>query len=242
MYGAEGRIGLLVPSVNTVAEPEIGQLVPAGVAVYAARMRNQRADTDDSRAMLQHVERAADELGSAHVGVLAFACTASSFVEGEAGEIDLCRRMEAAGKAPAVTTSRAVREALVYLGARRIVVATPYVEELNQLEKAYLEEEGAEVVGISGMGIVEAYDIGNVTPEEAGEFAVSGWKNGADALFISCTNLRTIEALQPLAEEVGKPVISSNSATCWASLRTLGISDELAALALTGRRASELSV
>lgn len=242
MYGAEGRIGLLVPSVNTVAEPEIGQLVPEGVAVYAARMRNRRADTEDSKAMLQHVERAADELGSARVGVLTFACTASSFVEGEAGEAGLCRRIEAAGKAPAVTTSRAVGEALQYLGARRIVVATPYVAELNQLEKTYLEGEGVEVLGIAGMGIVEAFDIGKVAPDEVGAFALAAWKNGADALFISCTNLRTIEALQPLAEELGKPVISSNSATCWASLRSLGISEGAAELALTGRRATKLSI
>ena len=87
MYGQNGRIGLLVPSANTVVEPEFNRMVPEGIGVYAARMRNSRADVDDSRALLRHVERAADELGSAKADVIAFACTASSFVAGMAGPI-----------------------------------------------------------------------------------------------------------------------------------------------------------
>ena len=78
MYGSGGKIGLLVPSVNTVVEPEFARIVPEGVAVYAARMRNGRGanEADDLTAMCRHAERAADELASARCGVLAFACTA----------------------------------------------------------------------------------------------------------------------------------------------------------------------
>ena len=226
MYGMAGRIGLMVPSVNTVAEPEFARLVPADVGVYAARMRNARADTADSKAMLAHVERAADELGSARVDVLAFACTASSFIEGDQGEAALRRRVEAASGVPAVTTSGAVAAALRHLGARRVGVATPYVDELNQLERSYLEAEGFEVAGIAGMGILEAFDIGKVPPAETGRFvcsAVGGAVARVDAVFISCTNLRAIEALPGLAAELGRPAISSNSATCWSSLRALGL-------------------
>ena len=225
MYGGKGRIGLLVPSVNTVVEPEFNRLAPEGIGVFAARLRNQRADTEDAKAMLQHVERAADELGSAHVDVLAFACTASSFVDGCCGEIELRRRIERAAKTQAVTTSAAVTAALHGLDANRIAVATPYADELNALEKRYLEAEGIEVLSISGMGIAEAFDIGKVTPQETAEFARRSWRQGADALFISCTNLRTIEVIQLLEKEFEKPVISSNSATCWACLRALGFEE-----------------
>ena len=234
MYGENGRIGLLVPSANTVVEPEFNRLLPQGIGVYAARLRNSRADTEDSRALLQHVERAADELGSAQVDVLAFACTASSFVEGGAGETALRQRIEQAGRTRAVTTSGAVAAALNMLQAQRLVVATPYVDELNVLEKRYLEAEGFEVLEIAGMGIVEAFEIGTVTPQETAAFGRSAWCSGADAMFISCTNLRTIEALQPLAEEFGKPVISSNSATCWACLQALGCEEEQASAVLQG--------
>ena len=228
MYGTAGRIGLMVPSVNTVAEPEFARMVPADVGVYAARMRNARADTADSKAMLAHVERAADELGSARVEVLAFACTASSFVSGDQGEAVLRRRMEAASGVPAVTTSGAVAAALRHFGAHRVAVATPYIDELNRLERSYLEAEGFEVTAMAGMGILDAFDIGKVSPAETGRFvrsAVGQAAAKADALFISCTNLRAIEALPGLAGELGRPTISSNSATCWSSLRALGLGE-----------------
>ena len=79
------------------------------VGVYAARLRNARAATADSKAMLAHVERAADELGSARVDVLAFACTASSFIEGDQGEAALRRRMEAASGVPAALGSETAK-------------------------------------------------------------------------------------------------------------------------------------
>ena len=222
MYGQNGRIGLLVPSVNTVVEPEFSQLVPEGINVYAARMRNSRSDVDDSKAMLQHVERAADELGSAHMDVIAFACTASSFVQGVEGEIELRDRIERTGGAKAVTTSGAVAAALGTLGVRRVVVTTPYPDELNMLEQRFLEDEGIEVLAIAGMGIVDAFSIGKVTPQETYDFARRRWRDDADGMFISCTNLRTIEVVERLETELGVPVISSNLATCWGCLRALG--------------------
>ena len=227
MYGQNGRIGLLVPSVNTVVEPEFNRMIPEGVNVYAARMRNTRSDVDDSKAMLQHVERAADELGSAHADVIAFACTASSFVEGVEGEIDLRDRIERAGEAKAVTTSGSVAGGLRTLGVRRVVVATPYPDELNVLEKQFLEDEGIEVLTIAGMGIVDAFSIGKVTPQETYEFARRVWQDDADGMFISCTNLRTIDVLAQLEAELSVPVISSNLATCWGCLRALGHHDPI---------------
>ena len=186
------------------------------------RMRNSRADVDDSRAMLQHVERAADELGSAQADVMAFACTASSFVDGVEGETELRNRIERAGEAKAVTTSGAVAEALRTLGIRRVAVATPYPEELNVLERQFLEDEGIEVLSVAGMGIVDAFSIGKVTPQETHEFARRVWREDADGMFISCTNLRTIDVLARLEAELGVPVVSSNLATFRGCLRALG--------------------
>ena len=85
MYGDLGKIGLMVPSVNTVVEPEMELMVPDGINVYATRLRNSRTDVKDSKLMLSHVERAADELASAHMDVIAFACTSSSFAGRSAG-------------------------------------------------------------------------------------------------------------------------------------------------------------
>jgi len=90
MYGARGRIGLLVPSVNTVVEPDFARIVPEGVGVYAARMRNGRGPLDaaDLTSMCRHAERAADELGSARCGVLAFALAGCCTTSQSGGTVD----------------------------------------------------------------------------------------------------------------------------------------------------------
>jgi len=221
MYGKKGRIGLLVPSVNTVVEPETNRMAPEGVSVYAARMRNATVDVENTKEMVSHVNRATDELASAKMDVIAFACTAGSFFEGISGENEIKTTIENIAQTPAVTTSGAVVKALSELKLKKLIIATPYPEEINELERVFLEANGFEVLDIKGLGIMDAWSIGKVRPEETYEFAKSLFRPTADGVFISCTNLRSIEIIKQLEEDIKKPVVSSNQATFWACLKTL---------------------
>src|SRR5262249_54533395 len=152
----------------------------------------------------------------------AFACTAGSFLEGEGWEAALRARLERAGHCPVVTTSGAVAAALAHLGVRRAAVATPYLPEIDAREKVFLEQKGFEVPLICGMSIRHPFDIGLVPPAEVLGFARETWQAAgadADGLFLSCTNLRTIDVLAQLERELGVPVISSNAATAWSALQ-----------------------
>ena len=223
MYGSCGRIGLLVPSVNTVVEPETNRMAPEGINVYATRMRNARCEVEDTKSMVAHADRGADELASAHVDVIAFACTAGSFIEGPAWERNLKKDLgRAAGGIPVVTTSGAVVSALEQFRVKKLVVATPYPDEVNERERTFLEACGFEVLKIQGMSIWDAFSIGKVDPEETYQFATQVFKSDAEGLFISCTNFRTIEVIERLEETLDVPVVSSNQATFWASLRAMG--------------------
>ena len=222
MFGWRGRIGLLVPSVNTVVEPEGCALLPDGFSVFATRMRNSRSDADDMAQMCAHVDRGVDELLSANVDVIAFACTAGSFFEGTDGEETLRERLRGGSRIEAVTTAGAVAGALRALDAQRVAMVTPYIPELNDLEVKFLEGWGFDVVSQAGMGILTAFDIGVVPLAETYRFAREHVDAGADALFISCTNLRTMDVIQALEEDLGIPVVTSNQATYWQCLRALG--------------------
>ena len=222
MYGWRGRVGLLVPSVNTVAEPEMNRIAPEGIVAFAARMRNTKADFDDTLGLIKHVERATDELMSAHVDVVAFTCTAGSFIQGGKGEDELKKLMEKTAHVPSVTTSGAVVRALKTLKARKLVIATPYPEEINRLEKAFFEEKGFEVLAIKGLGITDAFLIGCEMPENTYRFVKSMDNPSANAIFISCTNYRTFDIIERLEKDCKKPVVTSNQATFWAALRTIG--------------------
>jgi len=227
MYGWRGRIGLLVPSANTVVEPEFAAMAPAGVHAFASRMLNLRADVDDNHAMLAHAERAATELGRLKPDVVAFACTSGSFVDGVSGQEALRRSLERAAGCPAVTTTGAVAAALRDLGVTRISMATPYLDEVNEREVAFLQAEGFQVLKFKGLQIADAFSIGQVEPSEVYRLARSVVTPEAEALFISCTNFRTIEVIDALEQDTGLPVVTSNQTTFWACLETVNCQESI---------------
>lgn len=222
MYGSRGRIGLLVPSANTVVEPEGRLILPEGYETYATRMRNQEVGAEDLARMNVHIDRGVDELLSTHVDVIAFACTSGSFFEGDAGEQALSERLRGGSNVPTVTTAGAVAAALHAVGARRISMATPYDPHLNELEVQFLTARGFEVVSDACMDIQEAFDIGVVPTAEVQRYALEHFDPRADALFLSCTNLPTFPVIAALEQETGVPVVTSNQATYWECLRVLG--------------------
>ena len=64
-----------------------------------------------------------------------------------------------------------------------------------------------------------------VTPDFIKEFALSIDRQDAEAIFISCGALRSIDVVDKIEEIVGKPVIVSNQAMIWETLRLAGIND-----------------
>ena len=111
----------------------------------------------------------------------------------------------------------------------RIAVATPYSAELDRLEREYLIENGFEVVSIDGRGLVENTAIGALGPDEAERQGRTVLSNApdADALFVSCTNYRSMSALASLEREFDVPVVSSNAATVWDLCNTVGVRPKL---------------
>ncbi len=229
MYGQRGRIGLIVPSSNTVCEPEFRRLCPQEVEPYATRVLFEPS-LDGLRGMREQVWRAARELGSEGIcGVVVFCCTVGSMIGGPGYDAELVAVMEEAAGAPALTTTTAVRAAFRACGVRRIAVATPYTEEINTLERRLLEEMGYAVTAMKGVHehvTPERFRnemIGRLGPEIARSLGFAVDDENAEAVFISCTNFRTIEIIQDLEGETGKPVITSNQASAWAAMCQLGL-------------------
>ncbi len=110
----------------------------------------------------------------------------------------------------------------------RVIVATSYIQPVDDLLAAALRAAGKDVVAIRGMGILKSIDMGDVEPETTERFtakvlAEAGGAAGADGCLISCGNLRTLEAIAPLEAEFGLPVVTSNQAGLWQALRMAGI-------------------
>ena len=102
----------------------------------------------------------------------------------------------------------------------RVAVATPYDAELTDRLVAFLAEAGVETSGVGYLGMGE--DIWRVEGDSVAALARSIPREGAHALFLSCTNLPTYDVIAALEAELGIPVLSANLVTMWAALRVLG--------------------
>lgn len=227
MYGEKGKIGIIVPSVNTVVEPEFNRMAPEGISIYSTRVLNDTGSTEDLRRMNENLERASIELKSAKVDIIAYACTAGGFINGVEGERKIRNMINNISGIKTITTSMAVINSLNYYKAKKVVLLTPYSQDIHLLAIKFFKESGFEIVRDKRIGTEDAYSFGNLTFMEILKNAKKVFTNKAEVLFLSCTNLPTIYIIQQLEEEFKVPVVSSNLATFWQCLRVLEYKKEI---------------
>ena len=214
------RVGLIVPSSNTVAEVDFYRRLPDTATLHTARMYLEDVTVEAETTMLdEHLPRAVADIETTQPDVVVFACTSAGALRGNDAEAVLTAAISAQTGARTVSVAAAVRTAIESRGARRIVVITPYVTSLNDRIQASLEEDGLEVAAIHGMGIVDNHEIGAVSPEQITRFARTCVEpSDIDLLFVSCTNFRAVEARPSIEESLGIPVVTSNHAALEAGL------------------------
>ncbi len=219
------RIGVIVPSSNTVVEVDFARGLPAGVTLHTARMFLAETTEAAEREMVtRYVPQAAIDLASLRPHVVAFACTSAGAVLGAEGEAKLIEDLARVTAARVISTNEAVKARIERHRPDRVAVITPYVDELNDRIRAGLEGRGLNVVHLAGLGLIENFAIGRVTPERIVAFAEQQVADRSfDLLFVSCTNFRGMEARAALAERFGVPVVTSNQATIEAALEVLGL-------------------
>lgn len=208
------RLGVIVPSTNTVVESDYARETPADVTVHVSRMYLEETTAEDERRMVtEYLPAAARDLATCRPDVVVFACTSAGAVLGEAGEQALIADLADQCSAPVVSTNDAVAKALTRRGITRPAVVTAYVQDLTDRIVAGLGRHDLTVPQAYGMGIVDPFAIADVTPEEVIEFVEANVTPGdVDGLFVSCTNLRAIEARDALERWSGLPTVTSNQA------------------------------
>ena len=97
------------------------------------------------------------------------------------------------------------------IGPRKLAIFTPYIPDLTNGVASSVAEAGFPALKAAGMGIQSNFEIGRVTPGAIVDFVESQIEDIVpDCVFLSCTNWRAIEAIEPLHRKLGIPVISSN--------------------------------
>ena len=219
-------VGIVAP-FDFALDRELWRWVPDEISLFLTRTPFVPVEVslDMARLVSEHetLREAVLALHAVRPESLAYACTSGSFVGGAAGERSMCAAMsDAAAGLPAVTTSGALLDALTEIGARRIAVVTPYTKSVTDSLEDYLGEAGIAVTGRAYLGLTR--EIWRVPYRDVVDMARSAVVGGADALFISCTNLPTYDVIPQLEAELRLPVLSANQVTMWSVLRGIGAS------------------
>lgn len=240
-YRSPVRLGLVVPG-DCHVDDELWRLCAQGVLPFVTRTMG--ADGEQMRlngvahtrglAESSDLELAADRLKAVTPQAAAYVDTSISFVRGPGGDLDIAERIARFLRCPTVVTSTAVVRACRALGVKRIGVVTVYADDVNATLRAFFEPQGVAVTRMetftaaSMVDGASSLDLAAIDPlllVDAGA-ALDG--PDVDAIFIPCTAVRTLEAIEPLEQRIGKPVITAIQATMWAVQRLAGVTADVA--------------
>ncbi len=232
-------IALVVPGDSQVDDEFWRMLAPHAIPfVSRTTGADDRMTRDDmviahltALARSSDLEVAADRLRAVNARAAAYVDTSISFVRGPGGDLEIAERIAAFLGIPTIVTSTAVVVAARTLGANRFGVLSVYPPSVDERIRAFFEPQG---IGIASIGRLDAgmasgassFDLARMPAEDlvAAGRAMDG--PDIDAIFIPCTAVRTLEAIEPLEAAIGKPVITAIQATIWAVARLAGVAED----------------
>lgn len=227
------RMGLIALATDHVIDNELalvfGQI--EGVQLYTTRVpMDPMVSRESLGAMESRLSAAAATLlPGVPMDVVGYGCTSASVV---IGEDKVAAAIHAERPGVAVTTPiTAGIMALRRLGATRVGLLTPYVEEVNAPLRAHFIKNGMAIEKAATFSEPDDNRAGMITPASI-QAAVTGLFKGLnlDAVFISCTSLRATALVPELERTLGCPVTSSNHALAWHMLRLSGVNEPVQGL------------
>lgn len=227
------RFGVLVPFTNTNLEPDMALLRPDGVSLHFARLGGYDQDEIPDSDQMQG-------LGAADLGeplhllqgvkpdVIFYGCTSATLTHGPSFDRDLAKQIKQESGAETVTAAGALVHALKVLGVQRIGFASPYVPAINDMAITFMDKVGVETVNRSEVdATLDNYGQGALSPDDVYELGLAADHPDAQAVVLSCTDMRSVEIIERLEAKLGKPVISSNQAMVFQAMQLAGISDPM---------------
>jgi maleate isomerase len=216
------RIGLLELATAETAERDFHAMLPEGAMFHTARVLNENPVTlENLRAHRSRIATATEVLlPGVPLDVVCYDCTSGTVACGHEGIAEEVHRVRPG--VPVVTPITAAIEAFKRLRVGKISVLTPYTPEVNSAVTAYLTDHGLEVLNVASFMMDNDIEMARITPDSIRRAAIEVCADQADALFVSCTALRAVEALEDIETALGRPVVSSIQAEFWQSIRLAG--------------------
>ena len=224
------RLGFIIPSSNRMVEPQLQHYCPEGVVPHFNRIgmtNRHKAPLDE---LMPRILLAAELLGDSKCDVTVLQCTGTSMSGGVEKEREVISAIEDLTGKPAASAASSLMDAFQALNAQRLVFVSETPQEGHDKKLGFLKEAGLVIIADKAMGLAGT-DVYCSTPPEFWFENVKAMRNDdADAYFISCANIRSIDVIEALEDELDRPVITSNQAALWSALRLAGLNDNISAL------------
>jgi maleate isomerase len=225
-YGARGRIGHVCPSIPLdMIINEFQQMLPEGVLMVYSSLYIEQIRQEDLDRAINKLDEAVRHMVEGEVDCIIVG--GGPVVAMVGSDEDVVNRSESISHVPCNSTTGAMLAAMDRLGAKRVVVATPYTDERNQLLQSYLEKREYTVVGSRGLGYVRAMDIARLSFDAPLRLASDAVREAgdADAIYMPCARMPIARSIEAIERETGLPVVTSTQAMTWWGLRSMGIED-----------------
>ena len=196
---------------------------PAGVVPHFTRLRMTNRHRRPLPELLPAILDSVSLLMDSKCDVIVFQCTGTSMSGGVEADDRVVAEIRKAADRPAISTASAVRAALSVLGAKRLVFISETGPEGHARKLAYLREAGYEVLRDLAANLSGSDAYCTTAPDYWHDAAIELRHPEADAYFISCANIQSMDVIETLEKRLEKPVLTSNQAALWYALRLLGI-------------------
>lgn len=222
IYGRLGRIGLIVPSNNSVIEPEFWSVLPPGVAAYASRvMAKGNLTVEAIKRMETDVDSAVAAIAATGVDVIIYCDMVTTFIMETGWNEAAVERIRETTGTPALSAWTALRDALAFLGIRRFALGTPYPRAIHALAPPFFRQRGFEVPSDATLDIVAMREVPTVDHERLSAFLETLDTRNCEAIVLLATDLPTFGCLDELESKTGLPILTSNQTLLWSALKVL---------------------
>ncbi len=226
----KARIGVLVPFTNTNLEADMNLMLCPDMSVHFQRMGGYDVDEipgSDQMAGLgaSDISHDLQMIAGARPDIVLYGCTSATLTHGPEFDETLSRDIAKQSGARTFTAAGSLVMALQTLDVTQVGFSSPYVGEINLQAMDFLSLNGITTVKCADVGReLGNYGQGELTPDEVFDLACEADHPQAQAIVLSCTELRAVEVVERIEKALGKPVITSNQAMMFASLKALNVS------------------
>lgn len=237
VQGYRRLLGVIAPSTNTVVQPDMERMRPAGVTNHTARIFVQDPVALSNEDFLVGTQAISDAtMDAVHSAMtckpdyLVLGMSAVTFYGGVAGSRAWKANVEKVAGVGASTGAESVAAALKAYGVKTVSFVSPYYPVANAQVRNFLTESGFEVKRDVALECKCWTDIAKVTPATLRGVLDDLDGEDVDAIVQVGTNLSMVDLAAEYEAKLGKPVIAINTATYWHALRACGIEDRMSGL------------